>query len=72
MKRIIERTKCIMCGSCAQVCPSRFEMREDGRAGLKGEDIKTAGKEEELTVEKPGCAGKAADVCPVQCIVVED
>ncbi len=69
MKIIVERAKCISCGSCAAVCPKLFEMIDDGKAHLK--DSKNVGENEELEVAEPGCAKDASEVCPVQIIKVE-
>ncbi len=68
MKIIVERSKCISCGSCAAVCPQFFEMTEDGKAHLK--DSKIVGENEELEVLESGCAKDAAEVCPVQIIKI--
>lgn len=73
MKIIIERNKCIGCGSCVQVCPKIFEMKEDGRAGLKKERTKKGRSSKEvLGMEAQGCAEEAAKVCPVQCIIIKN
>ena len=69
MKIILDRSKCIGCGSCAAVCPQQFEMADDGKSRLK--DSKKSGENEELETEEPGCAKDAVEVCPVQIIKVE-
>jgi ferredoxin len=51
---------CIGCGACTSVCPENWKF-----SGEKPKPIKTE-------VEEVGCNQKAADVCPVQCIVVEE
>jgi len=71
MKIIIKRDKCIGCASCANICSRFFEMRDDGRAGLKGGELE-ADYQEFIKVEEAGCAKKAEQVCPAQCIVVEE
>jgi len=68
MKIVVERSKCISCGSCAAVCPRYFEMTDDGKAHLM--DSKNIGENEELEVVEPGCACDAVDVCPVQIIKI--
>lgn len=70
MRIIVERKKCISCGSCAAVCPHYFEMTEDNKAHLK-DSKKDANDNEELEIIEPGCARDAADVCPVQIIKIE-
>ncbi len=68
MKITVEREKCIGCGSCAALCPSYFELAEDGKSSLKGakRDPKTGN--DELELNRPGCTEEAANSCPVQCI----
>lgn len=70
MRIILERSKCISCGSCAAVCPDFWEMAEDGKSHLKGskEDPKTGDEELEIDKDKKGCNQEAADICPVQII----
>lgn len=70
MKIIIEREKCIGCGSCAVLCPKYFEMIDDGKSSIKSakRDPKTG--DDELEINKVECAQEAADSCPVQCISI--
>ena len=70
-KIILEREKCIGCGSCGVVCPKYFELIDDGKSHIKDsvKDEKT--NNEELEVVKIECAEAAAEACPVQCIHVE-
>ncbi len=71
MKKIIfERDKCIGCGTCSVICPSFWEMEDDGRAGLK-EGIENKGIIER-EVEEESCNVEAAQSCPMQCIQVND
>ncbi len=65
-KIIIEREKCIGCGTCVTVCPMHFKMAEDGLAKIKD------GEEDEKNIEESGCSKEAAQSCPVQCIHVKD
>ena len=69
MKIILEKEKCIGCGSCVAVCSELFELEEDGKSHLKGS--KSDPKKEELEIEDLGCVKEAADVCPVQAIEIE-
>ena len=73
MKVIHQRKKCIGCGSCAALCPKIFKMNHDNRASIKVKAmIFDSEKEEEiLETEELGCIKDAADVCPVQCIIIE-
>jgi ferredoxin len=68
MKIILEREKCIGCGSCQALCPKYFEVIDDGKSSVKNatRDQKTGN--DELETEKVECAQEAADSCPVQCI----
>lgn len=70
MKIILEREKCIGCGSCAALCPKYWEMAEDGKTRLSGSK-KTGEAVYELEVEKQECNQEAADTCPVQCIIIK-
>ncbi len=60
-KIVQDRDACIGCGACVSVCPENWEMKDDGKAS----PIKTE-------VEELGCNKDAADVCPVQCIKIEE
>jgi ferredoxin len=51
---------CIGCGACTSVCPENWKF-----SGEKPKPIKTE-------VKEVGCNKQAADVCPVQCIVIEE
>lgn len=70
MKIVLERKKCIGCGSCQALCPRHFELTEDGKTHLirSKKDSKT--ENEELEVEKPDCINEAAEACPVQIIKI--
>ncbi len=41
-KIILEREKCIGCGSCAVLCPKYFELINDGKSHIIGADKKPA------------------------------
>ena len=70
MKIILERPKCIGCGSCVAVCPKFFELAsdDDGLADLKGSTQN--GENFELEVAEVDCVKEAVDICPVQVIKI--
>lgn len=70
MKIILERKKCIGCGSCAAVCPKFWEMDADGLTDLKGGKINSKTGNDELEVKAVDCNQEAADSCPVQIIKI--
>ncbi len=54
--------ECIGCGSCVEICPEVFQMKESEE---KSEVIKPEGGPEDLIQE-------AIDTCPVSCIHWEE
>jgi len=56
----INKEDCIGCGSCAAVCPSNFEIGEDGKARPINDEI-----------EDLGCNQIAAENCPAQAIQIK-
>lgn len=62
MKASIDRSGCIACGTCSQICPEVFRMADDGLAEVYVEEIP---KESETD------ATDAMDSCPVSVITVE-
>lgn len=68
MKIILEREKCIGCGSCAVICPKYFELVEDGKSHIVGAEKREI---EELEMDKLECAESASEACPAQCIKIE-
>jgi ferredoxin len=58
MKRpVIDYDECIGCGSCAELCPEVFELRDDAKAYVVAEDrCDTCDCEE------------AVNICPVEAI----
>lgn len=66
-KIVIEREKCIGCGSCAALCDKYFKLAEDGKSQLLDSEKNPEGNYE-LEVEEIGCAKLAADSCPIQII----
>jgi len=69
-KIILERQKCIGCGSCQAICPKYWQLGDDGKAKLLG--VRTQGENLELEVAEIECNKEAAEACPVQCIKVYD
>lgn len=65
-KIILEREKCIGCGSCQALCPKYFEIGKDGKSTLKNKK----NNKSEMEIEKIECAKDAADACPVKIIHV--
>ena len=57
MRYKIDKTKCMSCGSCMSMCPTCFELDEDGKAKVVGD-----GKEE--------CKCDARTICPFDAISV--
>lgn len=71
MKIILERDKCIGCGTCTVLCPKFFEMAEDGKATLKGSKKNEETGNFKLEVRDLECIKEAIESCPVQIIKVE-
>ncbi len=70
MKIVLERDKCIGCGTCAALCPEFWEI-EDAKAVLKGAQKKDENSEEldaELDDKQMECNKQCIDNCPVACI----
>jgi ferredoxin len=59
-KIIQDHEKCIGCGSCVAVCDN-WEMGDDGKA-----------KPKKTEVEEVGCNKEAEEICPVECIKIEE
>ncbi len=54
---VVDYETCIGCGSCVELCPEVFELRNDEKAWVIGPD------------KCPTCnCQEAIDVCPVQAI----
>lgn len=64
-KIILDKSKCIGCGTCWSLCDKFFEQGQDGRSSLVG-----VGDIEEKEIDKINCAKAAVDSCPVQCITI--
>jgi ferredoxin len=69
MKVVLEKEKCIGCGTCVALCPKYFQMQQDDRANLKGGV--SSGETEQLTISNIECIKDAADSCPGQAINIE-
>jgi ferredoxin len=69
MKVVLEKEKCIGCGTCVTLCPKYFEMGKDDRASLKGGV--SSGETEQLTISNIECIKDAADSCSGQAINIE-
>jgi len=67
-KIILEREKCIGCGSCVALCPKYFQIADDGKSFLKNANKNSKTGNEELEIERTECSQEAADSCPVQVI----
>lgn len=73
MTKIIQKhEECIGCGSCVALCPKYWEMRDDGKAYLKGGKLNSETGNYELEIKKAECNKDVADACPVQIIAVID
>ena len=72
MKIILNKEKCICCGACQAICSKHFEIQEDGKSHILESKINKETKNEELEIVEPDCAKEAAEVCPVQAILIEE
>lgn len=70
MKVILEREKCIGCGSCQVLCPKFFELKGDGKSHLIGSKKNPKTGNEEIEIKKEDCIQNAAEACPVQIIKI--
>lgn len=62
MKAEIDRSGCIACGLCAELCPDVFRMADDGLAEVISE-VEESVKESAI---------EARDSCPVAVISIEE
>ncbi len=62
MKAEIDRSGCIACGLCAELCPDVFNMADDGLAEVISEIEESV---QESAIE-------ARDSCPVSVISIEE
>lgn len=64
MKATVDATKCEAYGTCAELCPSVFQLDEWGYASLVGDGAVPAGEEDR--------AKEAAASCPEKAIALAD
>ncbi len=74
---ILNKSKCIGCGSCVVICNKYFDIDNEGLSTLikKDEVDKEKGIEKKGSKKKPLkedflCAKEAEEACPVNCIEV--
>lgn len=61
MKRVVvDKNKCLGCGTCVALCPEIFELGEDGKARVKQKNQETEKLKNEIQ--------EAIEACPVQAI----
>ena len=66
MKVVIDKEKCIGCGSCAVVCPDYFELRNDDNKAYIKEGM--VGREKDHQT----CIKEAVEICPVEAIELKE
>lgn len=69
-KVILEKSKCIGCGTCVSLCSDYFELTEDGKSHLKQSRFISEKEIEELEIENGNCIQEAIEACPVQSIKI--
>ena len=69
----IIRDECVSCGTCVDVCPEFFELGKEDTLSQVAEPYRNDRKRDEGTVppELEACVTEAADLCPVQIILIE-
>jgi ferredoxin len=72
-KVTIDRESCISCASCWTECPSFFEENPDDSFSMIKEKFRIDNKINtgNAPTDLAGCVQEAADLCPVQIILVE-
>lgn len=77
-KIVHDRDVCIGCAACASVCPSYWEMKDDGKSSIIGGEHTGNGEEEiKGTNDAPltedfESNNEAAESCPVNCIHIHE
>ncbi len=66
----LDRDECIGCGTCEATCPEHWELGEDGKTNLK--NSREEGNKQVKEMEDLECNLDAAEVCPVNCIHIEE
>lgn len=72
MKVILDKSKCIGCGSCVSVCEKFFELKDDGKSHLKKSISKEKSEKEILEISELECIKEAAEVCPGGAIEIKN
>lgn len=62
MKVVVDKDTCIACGICPAISPEIFEMQDDGKAGVIGDEVPE---------NFEAVAKEAEEGCPVNAISVE-
>lgn len=74
MKVIIDREKCVSCGTCWETCPDVFEENPDDSFSQIAEKFRIGGSiaEGKPSGEFEDCAARAASDCCAEVIGVEE
>ncbi|MFH0739681.1 MAG: ferredoxin [bacterium] len=67
MKILLDKSKCIGCGTCWALCGRFFGVGDENKTTLVGSP-----DGQELEIKEIGCAQLAADTCPTQCITINN
>ena len=60
VKISVDKDACIGCGACVSACEEGFRMEDNKSVPVKAE------------VDNISCQKEAADICPVNCIIVAE
>lgn len=71
MKVVHIKPECISCGACAALHPDQWVMDDDGLAQLVDGVAVNENFERQLTIDDVEDYQEAADVCPVNIILVD-
>ncbi len=72
MKIVHKRKECIGCGACTIICPKFWKIDGDKvRLDAPGVNYDPNTEEAELETDDISCHQDAADVCPVNCILIK-